>query len=317
MRDDVRYLGSVRFYKHLILSIVASMILLPTVGLFFMLAQYLGLKRDLDSIISEQQLYVSKMGEQQLYISEIEEKLAFYEKEWADRNTDVPPETKESDQTHVMPGESEITGENELRIPFDVDREEVKYILINDTNPLSESYQPDLVETRNGKLVHKEIKASLEQMIDDAREEGFEIIICSAYRDYEKQARLVEESIIGYMKEGYDYREAHFRAKCYLAMVGRSEHHSGLAVDLVGVDYQTLDEGQANTPESRWLNEHAHEYGFILRYPKSKEEITGILYESWHFRYVGEPAALYIKENQLCLEEFLDLVRMQEEKNSP
>ena len=310
MKHDVRYLGSVRFYKHLILFIMASVILLPIAGLFFVLAQYRGLKRESDI----------KENEQQLYISQLEEKLAFYEEQWKNKDTDFPSETKgseteESDQVHETPGEQEITDDDVSLIPFDVDLEEIKYILINDANPLSESYQLDLAETKNGKLVHKEIKVSLEQMIDDAREEGLELIICSAYRDYEKQASLVEESIIGYMKEGYDYKEAHFRARCYLAMVGRSEHHSGLAVDLVGVAYQVLDEGQADTPENKWLYEHAHKYGFILRYPENKEEITGILYEPWHFRYVGESAASYMKENQLCLEEFLDLVCIQNEKN--
>ena len=315
MKNDVRYLGSVRFYKHLILFIMASVILLPTAGLFFTLAQYWGLKRESDI----------KENEQQLYISQMEEKLAFYEEQWKNKDTAVLPdtkesetresETKESDQVHETPGEQEITDDDVSLIPFDVDLEEIKYILINDVNPLSASYQLDLAETRNGKLVHKEIKCSLEQMIDDAREEGLELIICSAYRDYEKQASLVEESIIRYMNEGYDYKEAHFKTMCYLAMVGRSEHHSGLAVDLVGVAYQILDEGQADTPENKWLNEHAHEYGFILRYPKNREEITGILYEPWHFRYVGELAASYMKENQLCLEEFLDLARAQNEKN--
>ncbi len=317
MKNDDHYLGSVRFYKHLILFIVASVILLPTAGMFFILARYLGLKRDLDGKMNERQHYISKMEEQLLYISEIEEELVFYEEQWKNMNTDVPPETKESDQVHDMTGGMEKTDEDVSLIPFDVDREEVRYILVNDANPLPESYQPDLVETRNGKLVHKEMKASLERMIDDAGEQGFELIICSAYRDYKKQASLVEESIMKHMKQGYDYKEAYFRAKCYLATVGRSEHHSGLAVDLVGVDYQILDEGQADTPESKWLSEHAHEYGFILRYPENKEEITGIRYESWHYRYVGEPAALYIKENQLCLEEFLALVCMQEEKNNP
>lgn len=304
MKNDVRYLGSVRFYKHLILFITASMILLPTVGLIFMVIRYWELKRNLDCTLAEQQLCVSQL----------EEKLAYYEEQWK-RDMDIRVETEEAEQVQEITYEQEV--EDVLRIPFNVDTEEVKYVLVNDSTPLSQCYQPDLVETRNGKLIHKEIKASLERMIDDAKEEGFELIICSAYRDYEKQANLVQESIRKHMKAGYDYKDAYFQAKRYLEMVGRSEHHTGLAVDLVGVEYQALDEGQANTPESKWLNEHACKYGFILRYPKDKEEITGIMYESWHFRYVGEEAAVFMKENQLCLEEFLDLVRRQDENNKP
>ena len=304
MRHDDHYLGSVRFYKHLILSITALVILLPIAALFFLLMQYGELKRSSDGIV----------GEQQLYISQLEEKLAFYEEQWKEGDTDIRLEAREPGQLQETTEGQEITQEDILSIPFTVDIEDVKYILVNDTNPLPQSYQPDLIETRNGKLVHKEIKDSLEQMIDDAKEEGLELVICSAYRDYEKQADLVEESIKKYMNRECDYRSAFFKTRYYLEMVGRSEHHTGLAVDLVANDYQALDKGQVNTPENKWLNEHAHKYGFILRYPDNKQEVTGILYESWHFRYVGEEAALFMRENQLCLEEFLDLVRRQDEK---
>lgn len=305
MNDNAHYLGSVRFYKHLILFVAASVILLPIVGLLLLLVQYGGLKRS----------SAAAWNEQQLYVSQLEEKLAFYEEQEKGRDTGIRPETKESEQIQEILGEQEIIREDIVPTSFTVDVEEVKYILVNDTNPLPQSFQPDLVETRNGKLVHREIKDSLERMIDDAKEEGLQVIICSAYRDYEKQADLVEESVEKYMNAGYDYKEAFFEAKRYLEMVGRSEHHTGLAVDLVGINYQTLDKGQADTPENKWLNEHAHKYGFILRYPDDKEEITGILHESWHFRYVGEEAAFFMKENQLCLEEFLDLMRGQDERN--
>ncbi len=316
MKSDGRYWGSVRFYKHFILFITASLILLPTVGLIFMLTQYGKLKRNSDN----------KANEQQLCISQLEEKLALYEEQWEDRDTYIFEETRESEQVQETTEEQEIaeqaitepvtTEDDVLLIPFAVDPGEIKYTLVNDSNPLPQCYPMTLVETRNGKMVHKEIRASLEQMIDDAKEEGFEIIICSAYRDYKKQAELVDKSIRKYLKAGYDYEEAFFKTRCYLEMVGRSEHHTGLAVDLVGIDYQALDEGQANTPESIWLHEHASEYGFILRYPDNKEDITGIMYESWHFRYVGEEAAIFMKENQLCLEEFLDLASRQDEKQT-
>ena len=305
MNDNAHYLGSVRFYKHLILFVTASVTLLPIAGLFFLLVQYGELKRSSVAVVNEQQLY----------ISQLEEKLAFYEEQWKERDTDFRPETKESEQMQEIPGEPEMTREDIALTSFTVDVEDIKYILVNDSNPLPQSYQPDLVETRNGKLVHKEIKDPLERMIDDAKEEGLQLLICSAYRDYEKQAKLVEGSVEKYMNEGYDYEEAFFEARRYMEMVGRSEHHTGLAVDLVGINYQTLDKGQADTPENKWLNEHAHKYGFILRYPDDKEEITGILHESWHFRYVGEEAAFFMKENQLCLEEFLDLMRGQDERN--
>jgi len=84
-----------------------------------------------------------------------------------------------------------------------------------------------------------------------------------------------------------------------------NEHQLGLAADIVALDYQTLDDGYANTPEAKWLKEHAHEYGFILRYPADKEDITKIVYEPWHFRYVGREHAQEIKKLNICLEEYV------------
>lgn len=304
MRDDSHYIGSVRFFKHLILLTGVSVVLLPIAAFIFLLIQYWELKGN----------YNEAMNEKQAYISCLEEKLARHEEQSKARDTGIRSEPEVSGQEQKADAEMAEKNEEGLQYPFNINLEEVRYLLVNDTNPLPQSFEPDLVETRNGQMVHKEIKDSLEKMIRDAMNEGLEIIICSAYRDYEKQAKLVENSIEKYRKQNCTYAEAYWKTKRYLEMVGRSEHHTGLAVDLVGADYQSLDEGQADTPESKWLNEHAHKYGFILRYPKEKEEITGILFESWHYRYVGEQEATFIKENQLCLEEFLDLVHRQNEK---
>lgn len=305
MKGDAHYLGSVRFFKHLILFVLASAILLPMAGLIYTWIQYCALKQNYSGIVDEQQTYIGLL----------EERLACLEGELRETDAGAFPETKESERIQEMPETEDMTDEDIQLIPFYVDLEDVKYVLVNDSKPLPQDYEPDLVETRNGKMVHKEIKAPLEEMIDDAEEEGLHLIICSAYRDLEAQAKLVEKSIAKHMKEGHGYTEAFWRAGRYLEMVGRSEHHTGLAVDLVGIAYQNLDEGHADTPEGIWLNEHAHEYGFILRYPKDKEEITGILYESWHFRYVGRQAAAFMKEEGLCMEEFLDLAYRENEKS--
>lgn len=149
-------------------------------------------------------------------------------------------------------------------------------------------------------------------MLDDAEENGLNLIICSAYRGYEKQDELIDESIAESILKGMSYESAFFEAKKQLGRIGCSEHHTGLAVDIVGENYQSLDSGQANTEEARWLAEHACEYGFILRYPKDKEAVTGIDFESWHFRYVGTEAAMYMKEHNLSLEEFLELAAKQQ-----
>jgi D-alanyl-D-alanine carboxypeptidase len=90
------------------------------------------------------------------------------------------------------------------------------------------------------------------------------------------------------------------------ARPGTSEHQLGLAVDFVDTRYWTLDEKQAELPAQKWLMEHCWEYGFILRYPSEKSEITGIIYEPWHYRYVGREIALEIRDAGLTLEEYLE-----------
>ena len=94
-------------------------------------------------------------------------------------------------------------------------------------------------------------------------------------------------------------------AATVVAKPGTSEHQIGLALDIVSYDYQELDDEQMNTPEQKWLMEHCWEYGFILRYPQDKAAITGIIYEQWHYRYVGKEAAKEIYEQDLTLEEYL------------
>ena len=112
----------------------------------------------------------------------------------------------------------------------------------------------------------------------------------------------MDNSIAKFVRGGMSYKDAFFKTKEEIALTGASEHHTGLAVDIVGKNHQGLDKSQASTKEAIWLNEHAAEYGFILRFPQDKVAITGISYESWHFRYVGEEAAKFMKENNLCLE---------------
>lgn len=198
------------------------------------------------------------------------------------------------------------------KIPFEVDLEDWKYLLVNELNLLSSDFEPQLARTKNGQKVDYRIKEDLEEMIAAAREDKLYLMICSSYRDYKKQDSLMDESIAKYVRAGMTYEEAFFKTKEQIAMTGASEHHTGLAVDIVGSRHQSLDSSQADTAEAKWLAEHAHEYGFILRFPEDKEEITMISFESWHYRYVGKEAAAYMKENNLCLEEFLELAQAQQ-----
>lgn len=211
---------------------------------------------------------------------------------------------------------AEIEEEEELmEIPFRVDLDDWKYILVNELHPLSQDFEPQIVKTVDGQNVDKRIKMALETMIADAKEDGLQLLVCSSYRDYKKQDSLMDKSIAKFVRSGMTYTEAFFKTKEQIALTGASEHHTGLAVDIVGKSHQSLDRAQADTEEAKWLSEHAHEYGFILRYPEDKEELTMISFESWHYRYVGEKAAAFMKENNLCLEEFVELAQRQRERS--
>lgn len=209
----------------------------------------------------------------------------------------------------ALEGEESLEGEASRSegLPFEIDPKAWNYIMISDVNPLPKDYKLQLVTFQGGHKVDGRIAENLSRLLEAGKNEGMELIVCSSYRDYEKQNRLFNNSIDKLVRRGMSYQDAFYRSKEQYALTGASEHHSGLAVDIVGKSYQTLDEKEGDTPEAKWLRAHCAEYGFILRYPKNKESITGIEYEPWHFRYVGKQAAEYIMLNQLTLEEFLEL----------
>lgn len=215
----------------------------------------------------------------------------------------------EADTVTVMAQDGTQT--QRKKIPFEVEADDWKYLLVNELHPLPRDFEPQLVPTGTGQRVDGRIREELEAMIAAGNKEGLRLMVCSSYRDYEKQDTLMDESIAKYIKKGLDYRDAFFKTKEQIAITGASEHHTGLAVDIVGKRHQSLDSAQADTKEAKWLNEHAHEYGFILRYPEDKEAVTMISFESWHYRYVGKEAAAFMRENNLCLEEFLELAQAQ------
>ena len=162
-----------------------------------------------------------------------------------------------------------------------------------------------MVQLNNGQNIDSRAYEDLQQMMDTARAEGYDPYICSSWRSHETQVRLFEEEIQSYKKQGYSEREAEVQAAQWVAVPGTSEHELGLALDIVSVENQRLEESQENTPTQQWLMEHCYEYGFILRYPKDKEDITGIGYEPWHYRYVGQDHARAIHESGVCLEEYV------------
>lgn len=185
----------------------------------------------------------------------------------------------ESEASSELESEPVLPSEPETE-PIPVD--EWYMILVNKDNPLDESFSIETVTVDlSGHTVDKRISGDLYAMLSAAESDNISLYIATAYRSYQRQKEL-------------------FESGATTAAPGTSEHNSGLAVDIL-----TLSGEFEGSEAQSWLVEHAAEYGFILRYPKDKQDITGFSYEPWHFRYVGAEQAKLINESGLCLEEYL------------
>lgn len=218
-----------------------------------------------------------------------------------------------------LSGEAEVAyNAVEWKFPVDLaDMEPDLVMLVNKSMFLAKDYVPDdLVKMKALKLdkqgnntnggvrmvdttwqLRQECAQALVELCDAARAEGHELYLKSGYRSYSKQATMYENRL---KKYGYD--------DGWVTKPGASDHQTGLGCDVVPKKWTNrgMNSDMAKEPETQWMAEHCAEFGFILRYPEDKEDITKINYEPWHLRYVGKEAAAYIMDNGLCLEEFHD-----------
>ncbi len=179
-------------------------------------------------------------------------------------------------------------------------------VLVNETHPLDTSYVPaDLYEVESERSVDARIREPLDRMLMDAEAAGLKMYVASAYRSYDQQRTVFNATMQDWINQGYTPLEAYDETKKSVAVPGTSEHATGLAVDIIAAEYEALDDRQGETAEQQWLMEHCWEYGFILRYPQEKADVTGIIFEPWHYRYVGETAAKEIHMQNITLEEYL------------
>ena len=186
-------------------------------------------------------------------------------------------------------------------------QEDWRFILVNPWYILPEEYNEVVTSSLpNGESVDSRCYADLMQMLADCTSAGGNPVVCSSYRPHMKQVALFDQQVESLVSAGRTREEAEAEAGTVVALPGTSEHEIGLAVDICDYDYQNLDDAQADTPTQKWLMKHSWEYGFILRYPVNKSNITGIIYEPWHYRYVGKEAAREITEKGICLEEYLE-----------
>ncbi len=181
------------------------------------------------------------------------------------------------------------------------------YILVNKYIQMKDNYIPENLEnldtsySRSGMKLVKNAKIALEKMIQEAKEEGYTIRVMSSYRSYNYQVNLYNR---------YKEEDGEEKADTYSARPGFSEHQTGLCIDIDDnkLNYTDFE----NSKSFNWMQENAHKYGYILRYPEDKTEITGYTYESWHYRYVGEKIATYIKKHNITFDEYY--VRFIEDK---
>ena len=180
----------------------------------------------------------------------------------------------------------------------------VSTVIANPWNMIPDDYSPDLVDAEDGYIVDRSCRDDLLKMLADCRAAGYDARITSAYRRHQTQIELYNKKVWYYIDLGYSEENARKKAGTIIAVPGTSEHELGLAVDLVDSSHWVLDETQEKTPAQKWLMAHCWEYGFILRYPNGKSDATGIIYEPWHYRYVGKELAKELQESGLCLEEY-------------
>ncbi len=207
--------------------------------------------------------------------------------------TDDQQQQQQQTTTEDTPQEPEVETDDEL------------LTVVNPWNTLPEDWTPDLVVCdSDGRKVDSRCYDALMEMMEACREAGYAPFICSAYRTQETQQSLYDNKVQRLISSGMGEAEAKTEAAKAVAIPGTSEHQLGLAVDIVDTYMQDLTEEQENTDTQKWLMANSWRYGFIHRYPNGKTDITGIIYEPWHYRYVGKAAAQDIFNRDITLEEY-------------
>lgn len=180
--------------------------------------------------------------------------------------------------------------------------------LVNPWNPVTETgYSVKLTGAEDGFQVDRACAEALRHLLEDCRAAGRNPKLTSAYRSVDDQLVIHDEEAQRLVDGGATPEEAAVAVAKLIADPGRSEHELGLSVDILDGDLPEMDESQAETPTGQWLAENAWKYGFIQRYPKGAEEITGYSWHPWHYRYVGEDVAQNIYSLGITLEEYLSL----------
>ena len=178
-------------------------------------------------------------------------------------------------------------------------------MLVNPWNQVPEGYVPELENITDSQAVDVRCIDELRHMVLDCFLAGGVPNICSSYRTQEMQQALFDNKVMRVLAEGYSYADAPAVAAQSVAVPGTSEHQLGLAVDIIDETFPYLNYAQEYTYTQQWLIANSWKYGFILRYPNGTTDITGIIYEPWHYRFVGKDVAKEIHELGITFEEYI------------
>ena len=210
----------------------------------------------------------------------------------------------------IVGGITQPSADSDMLISAEADgepefsRDDWQLVLVNKNHPIADDYSFTLGTIKGSMQCDERIIADLYSMLEAALNDGVNLVICSPYRDDSRQQMLFDRKVNKYTAQGMSYLEAYKIAAQTVTIPGSSEHQIGLAIDMISDNYSSLNAGFGDTAAGKWLAAHAHEYGFIIRYPEGKEDITGIEYEPWHLRYVGKNAAMVLYNESITLEEF-------------
>ena len=191
-------------------------------------------------------------------------------------------------------------------------------VLVNRENQLAEEIPMEFYLTESGYQIDSRIQDPYSQLMEAGKAAGMDLTMVSGYRSIEQQQANYDVNYQNFLASGLSEEEARTKTEGYIALPHASEHTTGLAVDITSTALANQEGNSGllpdleNYPEGLWLKENAPKFGFILRYPKAKEAITGINFEPWHFRYVGIENAMYMTEKNLTLEEYIAILKQNE-----
>ena len=277
-RNHEPYWGSVRFFRHLILTALALLIIIP-------ICTSIHISLRFRSLSSEYQNQRQTVENQALQIDDMQSRLL--------RNAGNAASPYADTQTGPTDTASAINSKN------------WNLILVNNQHALPSDFVVNLVKFGEDQYIDSRSEPELKEMMDAAARDGLPLYICSSYRSLEKQQGLFYQSMKDLTDFGYSYDEAFYLTRFKIALPSESDHHTGLTVDIIRSGAMSVQDAAPGSPEMDWLLEHCADYGFILRYPDNKSKVTGVGYLPYCYRYVGKDAARTIMSSHITLEEYL------------